>query len=348
MSEVVSIVVPCYEVERYIQKFFDSLIVQTYRNLEIILVDDGSTDQTSEIIAKNIPLLEAEGFRVIALRQANRGLAGAVDSGLQHVSGTYLTWPDPDDWLTPDSIGARVELMKQFPEAALLRSNAEIFEDAEGVIKGAFMEPGHWVKPPEGLFEKLLFLSTFFAPVCHMVRTPQFFEVYPEKSIYVTPRASQNLQMLLPLVERYPAIETARCYAVWRRRSDSRSQRARTPIDLIPRLEMLHEVSLHVAARLTRAPQLALEWVEQHFIRNKLLPVAYEGRMKERSLEYLRRADLLFAKRLLASAMIRARCRVRVTDNAVNCGQLRAPSQRLFNRLVRFPHRGKTYPSKGG
>ena len=103
-ADLVSLIVPCYNVERYMPRFIESLAAQTYKRLQIVLVDDGATDGTGTLIAESVSRLEAEGYSVKVITQANRGLAGAVDTGLRHVTGEFLTWPDPDDWLTSDLI----------------------------------------------------------------------------------------------------------------------------------------------------------------------------------------------------------------------------------------------------
>jgi hypothetical protein len=283
--------------------------------------------------------------RVELIDQPNRGLAGAVDSGLGRVTGEFLTWPDPDDWLSPDSISERVKIFRDNPYAAVLRSNAEIFVDSEGVFRGTFAEPGDWIRPAHRLFENLLFLKVFFAPVCHMVRTRSFLEIYPERQIYVTPSASQNLQMLLPLVERSRAIETGQCFAVWRKRDDSRSQRPRTPLEMIPRLAMLHDVSVHVTEKLIHAPELARYWTDQNFLRNKLLPVAFEARTKDHALTYLHQAKLNWLVSSLAKIMIHLWCRSNRHEMTSQCLSQDSFPLRLFRRTVRFRTEHRRYPT---
>lgn len=95
---LISVVVPVYNVEPYIQKCLNSLIAQTYRNLEVILVDDGSTD-ASGLICDRYARHDSR-FKVI--HQANSGVCAARNRALEAATGEYLGFVDPDDWCAPD------------------------------------------------------------------------------------------------------------------------------------------------------------------------------------------------------------------------------------------------------
>lgn len=99
---LVSIVVPVYNVERYIEECASSLIVQTYRDIEIILVDDGSTDGSGALcdrIADMDP-------RIHVLHKTNGGLSDARNHGLREASGEWVSFVDSDDWVSPVFIEA--------------------------------------------------------------------------------------------------------------------------------------------------------------------------------------------------------------------------------------------------
>jgi len=86
---LVSVITPCYNVEMYLPKFLDSLLQQTYKSLEVILVDDGSTDNTQIILNEYAPRLEAEGYAVKVVHQENGGLASAINFGLKFFTGEF-------------------------------------------------------------------------------------------------------------------------------------------------------------------------------------------------------------------------------------------------------------------
>lgn len=104
---LVSIIVPVFNVEEYLARCIDSLISQTYKNIEIILIDDGSTDNSPSICDEYANLYS--NIRVI--HQINMGLSGARNSGLEVAKGEYVTFVDSDDWLSSDMIDINLKNM---------------------------------------------------------------------------------------------------------------------------------------------------------------------------------------------------------------------------------------------
>lgn len=96
----VSVIVPVYNTGRYIQRCVSCLRRQTYQNLEIILVDDGSTDDSSSVCDS----LSRVDDRIVVIHQKNSGPAAARKSGIEYASGDYLVFVDSDDWLSLDAI----------------------------------------------------------------------------------------------------------------------------------------------------------------------------------------------------------------------------------------------------
>lgn len=96
--EVISVIVPVYNVEKYLRKCLDSIVNQTYPHLEIILVNDGSTDSSGEICEE----YAARDPRIKLLHKENGGLSSARNYGLPHITGKYLAYVDSDDWLALD------------------------------------------------------------------------------------------------------------------------------------------------------------------------------------------------------------------------------------------------------
>lgn len=106
----VSIIVPIYKVEPYIKKCIESVINQTYENLEIILVDDGSPDSCGIICDE----YAQRDTRIRVIHQANKGLAGARNAGLRIAVGDYIGWVDADDWIEPDMYEYLVENIQRY------------------------------------------------------------------------------------------------------------------------------------------------------------------------------------------------------------------------------------------
>lgn len=86
MEEVISVIIPCYNVEKYIDRCMESVLNQTYRELEIILVDDGSTDRTGNICDRYSQI----DARVKVIHKENRGLSSARNAGLDICQGDYI------------------------------------------------------------------------------------------------------------------------------------------------------------------------------------------------------------------------------------------------------------------
>lgn len=96
----VSVVIPIYNSEKFIDRCVDSLINQSYSNIEIVLVNDGSTDNSLDILKK----LKKKDKRIIVIDQKNGGAGSARNNGLKHASGDYLTFLDSDDSFSVDAI----------------------------------------------------------------------------------------------------------------------------------------------------------------------------------------------------------------------------------------------------
>src|SRR5690554_2626737 len=94
---LLSIIVPVYNMEQYIEKCIMSIFLQTYKNIEIILIDDGSTDNSGNLCDKYSVI----DPRVKVIHKENGGLSSARNAGLEVAMGEYIGFVDPDDWIEP-------------------------------------------------------------------------------------------------------------------------------------------------------------------------------------------------------------------------------------------------------
>jgi glycosyltransferase involved in cell wall biosynthesis len=117
---LVSVVIPAYNAEQWIGEAIESVLNQTYRVLEIILVDDGSKDQTAEVAQKS--LLKSDLPRRV-IRQQNAGAAGARNRGWQSATGSLVQFLDADDYLEPEKIDAQVRWAAIHPTADVIYSD---------------------------------------------------------------------------------------------------------------------------------------------------------------------------------------------------------------------------------
>lgn len=107
---VISVVVPVYNVESYLIECLESIINQTYRDLEIILIDDGSTDKSGDICDE----YGKKDERIIVIHQSNQGSASAKNAGLRKSSGEYLAFVDSDDFLQEDAYEFMVKQLEEY------------------------------------------------------------------------------------------------------------------------------------------------------------------------------------------------------------------------------------------
>lgn len=115
-AEKISVIVPIYNVERYLERCVESIQKQTYQNLEIILVDDGSPDSSGEMCDS----FSKTDERIKVIHKANGGLSDARNAGIEQASGEYLAFVDSDDWLDLD--------MLEILHTACAEYNADIAE----------------------------------------------------------------------------------------------------------------------------------------------------------------------------------------------------------------------------
>lgn len=122
---LVSVVVAAYNVERYIDRCIKSLVDQTYRNLEILLIDDGSPDNSGDICERYAD----EDSRIRVIHKENGGLSDVRNVGLAQASGTYLMYVDGDDYVSPDFVKAAVSCAEEHTADVVFFDFEEIEED---------------------------------------------------------------------------------------------------------------------------------------------------------------------------------------------------------------------------
>lgn len=110
----VSIIIPAYNQAPYVATAIQSVQSQTYADWELIVVDDGSTDETAEVVRPY-----ADGTRIRYVHQANKGLPGARNTGIRHATADYLAFLDADDWYHPEKLAEQVRHLREYPDVGL-------------------------------------------------------------------------------------------------------------------------------------------------------------------------------------------------------------------------------------
>ncbi len=119
----ISIIIPCYNVEKFVQQCVNSILVQKHSDLEIILVNDGSKDNTLHVLEE----LAEKDKRIKIINQENKGLSGARNTGIAQATGEYLMFVDADDWLETNALEVISEKFNQ--EDLLCFSYNRVFQN---------------------------------------------------------------------------------------------------------------------------------------------------------------------------------------------------------------------------
>ena len=127
-DEKVTVVIPVHNSEKFLECSIESVLHQSYGNLQIIAVDDGSTDRSLEI-------LKCYKKEISVISQKQQGLASALNVGVKNMTGNWFKWLSPDDLLYPDAIKVLVEKAKKFPVNTILYSNWELIDEKSKTLR---------------------------------------------------------------------------------------------------------------------------------------------------------------------------------------------------------------------
>ena len=127
-SDLVSVVIPVYNSEKFLEECLDSILAQTYQNIEVIVVDDGSTDASPDI-------LERYSDKINIISQKNQGLASALNLGISEMKGNWLKWFSPDDVMYPNAIEILIDETKNHSGNTIFYSNWNIIDDAGNTLR---------------------------------------------------------------------------------------------------------------------------------------------------------------------------------------------------------------------
>lgn len=198
----VTLITPIYNTKDYIPRLLDSVLSQTCESIEMIIVDDGSTDGSSDVVRGYIPKFQERGYALTLLRQENQGQAAAICNALPYVTGKYLAWPDSDDYYaSKDAIERMVSTLRSAGEGfAVVRTQKRKVKDVSGEtleIQGLDVKP----KESAGLFRDCLEDKNgwYFCAGGYMVDFEVFKKVTHLKMFHKK-GVGQNWQMLLPVL----------------------------------------------------------------------------------------------------------------------------------------------------
>lgn len=159
MSPLASIVITCYNKKPYLESTLESVSRQTYQNLEIVVVDDGSTDGSLALLEE----FAANHDNVRLIAQSNQGVSSARNTGIKAANGFYVMSFDADDRIESTYVERCVEVLEKHPEVKVVQTRAQYFGDKTGTFP-----------VPEYSYEGLLWTNLIH--YCAMYRRSDFFE----------------------------------------------------------------------------------------------------------------------------------------------------------------------------
>lgn len=155
MPPLISIIVPIYNAEIYLERCITSIQNQTYKNLQIVLVNDGSTDCSCDICEK----YATEDKRITLVSQDNQGLVVARKTGVKHAAGDFIGWVDADDWIEADYVQNLVKLQNDSDAEVVAVAHYHDIGATSNLVKNG-IEPG--VYKIEDMVSKMVYTDSFF------------------------------------------------------------------------------------------------------------------------------------------------------------------------------------------
>ena len=157
-NPLISILVPVYNIERYIGLCLESIIKQTYQNLEIIVVDDGSTDRSGEIC----DLYAKKDYRIKVIHKENGGLVSARKAAIKIANGEYIGYVDGDDWIEEGFYSALVSSMQQSNSDVVIAGFTRVLFDKKVRILNALEIGVYYGKQLEVFYSSMISNNSFF------------------------------------------------------------------------------------------------------------------------------------------------------------------------------------------
>jgi glycosyltransferase involved in cell wall biosynthesis len=189
----VSIIIPTYNRSNFMLECLDSIWKQTYNNYEVIIVDDGSTDNTRDILKASI-----QDNRIIYFYQKNQGAARARNKGIESASGKFITFLDSDDCFLPNKLLNQIKYFEKFPDANIVHSNFYKFDQDGnnlGIRNTSFFSGD--------IYPSILLYWKMLIPIsCVMIRTEIIKDVgyFDEK----LGNFGEDLDLLARISKKYP------------------------------------------------------------------------------------------------------------------------------------------------
>lgn len=196
----VTLLIPVYNLSNYIGRLLDSILRQTYQYIDVIVINDGSTDNIIDVLFEYESRFKEKCFGFKIINQENQGVSKTINNGLKLIDGEFLAWPDADDWYSSEfSIEKLVKsLQKTNDNVGIVRCCYDnINEDGtRASVVNNLISSGE----SENIFEDAFYHKNGFvyAPGVWMIKTKFLDRYIPNREIFTTKYGGQNPQILWP------------------------------------------------------------------------------------------------------------------------------------------------------
>lgn len=242
-NEIISIIIPCYNGEKYIAECLDHLLNQTYTYLQIIVVDDGSKDSSYQILQDYVAKFKEKGMELILAKQENGGAASAINTALKYVTGDYLVWQDIDDYYELDAIENMYNFLTK-NQYDFIRGECLFFEETETEKITSHKKSKY---PNEtNIFDFYIFeTDSYNFSGVFMTSTKYFDKCIKDRKIYVS-RGGQNWQLILPLAYKGKCGYLNKIVYNYRVLNDSHSHKLNSRKEKLARYSLHKDILLNV------------------------------------------------------------------------------------------------------
>jgi glycosyltransferase involved in cell wall biosynthesis len=226
-SPLVSVIIPCYNHGRFLQQAIDSVVRQTYIPIEVIVVDDGSTDTTKTVALRNT--------QVRYVYQSNQGLSAARNTGISHSTGDYLVFLDADDLLYSHAIAYNVKMLLNHPEVAFVSGGHNKVDIDLNILKTT----------------KRIVLTNHYQNFLQINYIGMHATVMYRRSIFdtirfdVTLRACEDYDLYLTIAAKYPVLHHTEVLTAYRQHQTNMSSDSLMMLSIALQVLQRQEKAIH-------------------------------------------------------------------------------------------------------
>lgn len=200
MGKTVSVIVPVYNSKAYLERCVDAILTQTYSDLEVVLVDDGSSDNSLEICRE----YEKKDSRIKVFHKENGGSSSARNVGIKEATGEYICFCDSDDYYEKDIIENLMKVFNENSDAVIAQCMAVCRDEDGTLVSGPLKDSGKIVKETNEEFLRELLLHVGDSSFCSKMIKSDFMKRFS----FNEGRLNEDFELLVYMLEEFDAIYT--------------------------------------------------------------------------------------------------------------------------------------------